>query len=71
LRRERIVPHLVGAVSVGAQVLGEAAVVARWRLGDGTTLGVAIDLADEHATLPGRAEPLFLEGERFVAWIEA
>ncbi|MEG8039915.1 malto-oligosyltrehalose trehalohydrolase [Sphingomonas sp. LR60] len=71
LRRERIVPHLVGAVSVGAQVLGEAAVVARWRLGDGTTLGVAIDLADEPATLPGGADPLFVEGERFVAWIEA
>ena len=69
-RRERIVPHLVGAVSVGAQVLGEAAVVARWRLGDGTTLGVAIDLGDEPATLPGGADPLFVEGERFVAWIE-
>jgi len=70
LRRERIVPHLVGAVSVGAQVLGAAAVVARWRLGDGTTLGVAIDLGDEPATLPGGADPLFVEGERFVAWIE-
>ncbi|WP_028966680.1 malto-oligosyltrehalose trehalohydrolase [Sphingomonas phyllosphaerae] len=71
LRRERIVPHLSGAVSVGAQVLGEAAVVARWRLGDGTTLGVAIDLGDTPATLPGGADPLFVEGERFVAWIEA
>ena len=70
LRRERVVPHLAGAVSVGAQVLGAAAVVARWRLGDGTTLGVAIDLGDEPATLPGGADPLFVEGERFVAWIE-
>nr|WP_246346536.1 malto-oligosyltrehalose trehalohydrolase [Sphingomonas endophytica] len=71
LRGERIVPHLAGAMSVGAQVLGEAAVVARWRLGDGTTLGVAIDLGDTPATLPGGADPLFVEGERFVAWIEA
>ncbi len=71
LRRERIVPHLPGTQAVGAQVLGEAAVVARWRLGDGSTLGVAIDLGDEPATLPGGADPFFTDGERFVAWIEA
>ncbi|MDR6787480.1 maltooligosyltrehalose trehalohydrolase [Sphingomonas sp. BE138] len=70
LRHERIVPHLAGATAVGAQALGEAAVVARWRLGDGTTLGVAIDLGDEPAALPGGADPFFTEGERFVAWIE-
>ena len=71
LRRDRIVPLLGGAQSVGAQALGEAAVVARWRLGDGTTLGLAIDLADEPATLPGGADPIFTCGDRFVAWIEA
>ncbi|PZQ59137.1 MAG: malto-oligosyltrehalose trehalohydrolase [Sphingomonas taxi] len=71
LRHERIVPHLAGATAIGAQAIGEAAVVARWRLGDGTTLGMAIDLADTPATLPGGAEPFFVEGDRFVAWIEA
>ena len=70
LRRERIVPHLAGATAVGAQAIGAAAVVARWRLGDGTTLGVAIDLGDQPATLPGGADPFFTEGERFAAWIE-
>lgn len=71
LRRERIVPHLAGTEAIGAQAIGDAAVVARWRLGDGTTLGVAIDLGEEPATLPGAADPLLVEGKRFVAWIEA
>ena len=71
LRHERIMPHLAGATAIGAQAIGEAAVVARWRLGNGTTLGVAIDLADTPATLPGGTEPFFVEGDRFVAWIEA
>ena len=33
LRRERIVPHLAGAASLGAEAIGEGAVLARWRLG--------------------------------------
>jgi len=70
LRRERIVPHLEGARAIGAEATGAAAVTARWRLGDGSTLGIAIDLADEPGPLPPHADPLFVEGDRLVAWIE-
>ncbi|SEM90090.1 maltooligosyl trehalose hydrolase [Sphingomonas gellani] len=69
LRRDRIVPHLPGATAIGAEARGEAAVTARWRLGDGSTLSVAIDLGDTPAALPDIAEPLFTDGSRFVAWI--
>lgn len=70
LRHGRIVPHLPGATSLGAEATGTAAVAARWRLGDGSTLALAIDLADHPAPLPRPAAPLFAEGERFVAWFE-
>lgn len=71
LRRERIVPYLSGAKSAGAEATGPAAVTARWRLGDGSTLGIAIDLADTPAPLPQPASPLFADGGRVVAWIDA
>lgn len=70
IRRDRIVPHLTGARSLGAEATGTAAVVARWRLGDGTTLGIAIDLADAPAPLPQPSTELFRDGDRFVAWRE-
>ncbi|KRP58201.1 malto-oligosyltrehalose trehalohydrolase [Pseudomonas trivialis] len=44
LRHRHIVPHLPGAVALGAQVLGDAAVSARWRLGDGSTLQIDLNL---------------------------
>ncbi|SNS54072.1 maltooligosyl trehalose hydrolase [Noviherbaspirillum humi] len=46
LRREQILPRLEGAAALGAEVLGEAAVRARWRLGDGQVLMIALNLAD-------------------------
>ena len=70
LRRERIVPHLPGARAIGAEATGPASVEARWRLGDGSTLAIALDLSDAPA-LPRVETPLFAEGTRFVAWIEA
>ena len=45
LRRERIVPHLAGAASLGAEAIGEGAVLARWRLGDGSRLTIACNLS--------------------------
>ncbi|MEH3159304.1 MAG: malto-oligosyltrehalose trehalohydrolase [Sphingomonas taxi] len=70
LRRARVIPHLAGATAIGAEATGEAAVVARWRLGDGSVLGIAIDLADSPAPLPvGEGETLHTDGERFRAWI--
>ncbi|UZK69927.1 malto-oligosyltrehalose trehalohydrolase [Sphingomonas sp. S1-29] len=75
LRREAIVPRLKGARSIGAEVVGEGAVVARWRMGDGGTLTLAINLADASVGFPEIADPLFVLGEAgapgsFGAWIE-
>ncbi|HJV87614.1 MAG TPA: malto-oligosyltrehalose trehalohydrolase [Noviherbaspirillum sp.] len=46
IRREEIVPRLDGAQALGAELLGSAAVRARWRMADGTVLMIAINLAD-------------------------
>lgn len=70
LRRSAIVPHLAGATALGAEATGDAAVTARWRLGDGSVLTIALDLAYQPAPLPeGEGELLHAEGERFRAWI--
>ena len=50
LRAERIAPVLEGASSLGAEAVGDAAVVARWRMSDGKTLTIAINLGDEAVT---------------------
>ncbi|MET0238881.1 MAG: malto-oligosyltrehalose trehalohydrolase [Sphingobium sp.] len=65
LRARHIVPRLRGATSVGAEVLGEAAVSAVWRMGDGATLSIAINLGEEVASLPETpGETLFAEAGR-------
>ena len=43
LRHERLVPHLAGARSLGAHVLGPQAVSAAWELGDGSRLVLAVN----------------------------
>ncbi|SEP63315.1 maltooligosyltrehalose trehalohydrolase [Pseudomonas sp. NFACC02] len=54
IRRAHIVPRLSGAEALGAEVLAEKAVSARWRLGDGSTLRIDLNLGahkveiDEH-----------------------
>jgi maltooligosyltrehalose trehalohydrolase len=52
LRSARIAPRLQGARSLGAQALGRAAVVARWRLGDGKRLTIASNLDRVPVTCP-------------------
>jgi maltooligosyltrehalose trehalohydrolase len=37
---------LPGARALGAEAIGEKAVLARWRLGDGSTLAIATNLGD-------------------------
>ncbi|MGP7795470.1 malto-oligosyltrehalose trehalohydrolase [Sphingomonas sp. CLY1604] len=70
LRQTAIVPHLAGATALGAEATGDAAVTARWRLGDGSVLTIAIDLGAEPAALPTfDGEVLHTEGERFRAWL--
>jgi len=46
VRRTHIVPRLDGAQSLSADVIGPAAVKARWRMGDGKVLMACINLAD-------------------------
>lgn len=54
LRRERIVPALPGATALGAEAVGDRAVVARWRLGDGSGLTLACNFgADAVAATAG------------------
>ncbi len=78
LRHQHIVPRLAGAQGAGAQVLEEpnsGAVAARWRLSDGATLGIALNLGDAAVTFPdSESQPLFALGEpgqpaSFAAWI--
>ena len=86
VRRDRIVPRLDGACALAPMVIGEAAVVARWRMGDGAMLTIATNLGP--ATCPLTApsgELLFatgptggasaqngqLEGRTTVAFLEA
>ena len=63
LRRREIVPRLAGARALGARALGDAAVVARWRMGDGAVLAIALNLG--HAPIPfavPAARELFMLG---------
>ena len=51
VRSERICPGLDGAHSLGAQVLGNAAVSARWRLGNGQLLRIDLNLGADAVQL--------------------
>lgn len=62
LRHRHIVPRLAEAKSLGAQVLAEGAVSARWRIADGATLAIAVNLGREPAAFPEIADPLFSLG---------
>jgi maltooligosyltrehalose trehalohydrolase len=47
LRREHILPGLKGAVATGAQAISEKAVRASWRLGNGKSLTIGVNLGTE------------------------
>jgi maltooligosyltrehalose trehalohydrolase len=64
LRRQKIVPRLAGTVSLDAEAIGDAAVHARWRLGDGAVLSIALNLGDAPVAFPEPAEEsIYREGE--------
>ncbi|MDB5839925.1 MAG: treZ, partial [Herminiimonas sp.] len=46
-RHAHIIPRLAGAAALGAQVIGPAAVIARWRMGDGAVLLIAVNLGPD------------------------
>lgn len=76
LRHANIVPRLKGTKSLGAEAIGEAAAVARWRMGDGATLTIALNLGDTPVSFPELAQPLFAHGEpgapaSVAVWVEA
>jgi maltooligosyltrehalose trehalohydrolase len=52
LRHEQLVPRLKGARGLGAEVLGEGAVAAKWRMGDGAELAIAFNLGARPVHLP-------------------
>ncbi|GLK75204.1 malto-oligosyltrehalose trehalohydrolase [Methylopila jiangsuensis] len=61
LRAAEIAPRIPGAVSEGAEAVGPAAAVARWRLGDGARLTLALNLVNEPASLAPVAGPILFE----------
>lgn len=85
VRAKFVTPRLKGAKSLGADVLAEKALFARWKLGDGETLAIALNLADTPVALadapqgkvifetPARARDSTSHGElgarTFVAWL--
>lgn len=60
LRKEHIIPGLLGCQAIGADVIGTKSVRASWLLGNGRTLTTAVNFAPEPATsrLPS-AIPIF------------
>jgi maltooligosyltrehalose trehalohydrolase len=64
LRKEAIVPRLKGASSIGAEAIGPAAVTARWRMGEGSILTIALNLGDDGVSFPDLTDPIFAQGAR-------
>jgi malto-oligosyltrehalose trehalohydrolase len=57
LRQQEIVPRLPGTVSIGAEPIGPKAVLARWKLGDGSRLTIVTNLGGDAVSFeapPGR-----------------
>ncbi|HLM52040.1 MAG TPA: malto-oligosyltrehalose trehalohydrolase [Pseudoxanthomonas sp.] len=52
IRRERIVPRLEGARSLGVEMLGDGAICARWRMGDGAQLSLWVNLGGNALDIP-------------------
>jgi malto-oligosyltrehalose trehalohydrolase len=61
LRRDHIVPRIPGARALGAVPLGEAGVLARWRLGDGAELAIACNLGPVPLALEPPDGPVLFE----------
>jgi maltooligosyltrehalose trehalohydrolase len=57
IRHSQIVPRLAGTRAIGAEAIGSAAVAARWRMGDGKVLTLAINLANADVALAQDAFP--------------
>ncbi|MGE8143875.1 malto-oligosyltrehalose trehalohydrolase [Pseudomonas frederiksbergensis] len=60
LRHEHIIPHLPGSRALGAEVLGQGAVSASWRLGNGSLLRIDLNLSDAPVVHPPQADASLL-----------
>jgi maltooligosyltrehalose trehalohydrolase len=65
VRHAHIIPRLAGCSADRARVLGSHAVEARWKLGDGTLLQIAVNLCDspipyDMDALPGQLQSMLL-----------
>ncbi|MDQ0740227.1 malto-oligosyltrehalose trehalohydrolase [Pseudomonas sp. W4I3] len=59
LRHQHVVPHLPGSVALGAEVLAEGAVAARWRLGNGSVLQIDLNLGAKPVDQPASLHVIF------------
>ena len=57
VRQARIIPRLAGTRTLGASAIGAAAVAARWRMGNGDVLAMAINLSATPVPLTPDAFP--------------
>lgn len=65
IRHREIVPRLQGTAFLGATALGEAAVLAHWRLGDGSRLRLELNLSlQQVALVPVPAKARLLHNSR-------
>jgi malto-oligosyltrehalose trehalohydrolase len=80
LRSELLTPRLDGARAVGAVAVGPAAVVARWRLADGSVLTLASNLSCAPCTVDrpegrmifcSREDTVDTAGDRLAGWTTA
>ncbi|MBA1279232.1 MULTISPECIES: malto-oligosyltrehalose trehalohydrolase [Pseudomonadaceae] len=67
IRHREIMPRLEGSRFLGAQALGEAVALARWRLGDGSELRLELNLSDRDVELtPPAAAARLLHASRSI-----
>ncbi len=77
VRQRAIIPRLSGTRAMGAEAIGPAAVVARWTLGDGAVLTIALNLGEDPVAFPqASGEILFAQsgaGQRasVAVWLAA
>jgi 1,4-alpha-glucan branching enzyme len=67
IRRSEIVPRLDGARALNASAVGPAAVLARWRMGDGAILVLASNLAAEAVAIPPQPHRLLFSSSEAAA----
>jgi maltooligosyltrehalose trehalohydrolase len=75
LRHAAIVPALPGAAAIGAEAIGDRAVIAQWRLGDGAMLTLLLNLGDDAVSAREGGVPLFATGmpgepASLTAWLD-